>query len=49
MTKDLAISVAGTMKVSRDSYLTTEDFINKVADNLRVNLKKIEENSNDQA
>lgn len=43
MTKDLAISVAGSFKVPRDSYLNTEDFIDKVAENLKINLKKIED------
>jgi isocitrate dehydrogenase len=34
MTKDLAICVHGTTNVARDTYLNTEEFINKVAENL---------------
>jgi isocitrate dehydrogenase len=34
MTKDLAILVEGTMKVARDKYLNTFEFIDKVAENL---------------
>lgn len=40
MTKDLAICVEGTMKVSREKYLNTLEFIQKVASELRANLKK---------
>lgn len=34
MTKDLAICVAGTMDVSRDKYLSTEEFMDKIAEAL---------------
>ena len=40
MTKDLAICVQGTTKVPREKYLNTLEFIKKVADELRANLKK---------
>lgn len=30
MTKDLAICIAGTMQVPRESYLNTQDFMHKV-------------------
>lgn len=40
MTKDLAICVEGSNDVSRDKWLTTMDFIKKVAEILKVNLKK---------
>ena len=36
MTKDLAICVHNTMDVSRDTYLNTEEFMNKIAENLRA-------------
>jgi hypothetical protein len=35
MTKDLAICIAGTTDVSRDKYLSTEEFIIKVSQYLR--------------
>jgi isocitrate dehydrogenase len=38
MTKDLAICVLGSFDVPRDKWLTTQDFIRKVAENLRKNL-----------
>lgn len=38
MTKDLAICVEGKNDVARSTYLTTEDFIEKVASILRKNL-----------
>jgi isocitrate dehydrogenase len=36
MTKDLAICVHGTMDVARDTYLNTEEFMNKIAEALRA-------------
>eukprot|EP01015_Nassula_variabilis_P036407 TRINITY_DN9395_c0_g2_i2.p1 TRINITY_DN9395_c0_g2~~TRINITY_DN9395_c0_g2_i2.p1 ORF type:complete len:235 (-),score=61.02 TRINITY_DN9395_c0_g2_i2:83-787(-) len=39
MTKDLAISAYDTNTPSRDKYLNTEEFIDKVAEYLRRNLK----------
>ena len=36
MTKDLAIAVAGTVNVSRDKYLNTDEFMAAVADNLKA-------------
>ena len=39
MTKDLAILVHGTMKVERDKYLNTFEFIDKVAENLKIALR----------
>lgn len=39
MTKDLAICVHNTTNLSKDKYLTTMEFINKVAEHLRVNLQ----------
>jgi isocitrate dehydrogenase len=38
MTKDLAICVHGSNDVSRDKYCNTEEFIRKVAEELRKNL-----------
>jgi isocitrate dehydrogenase len=39
MTKDLALCIAGTeANLKRESYLTTQQFILKVADNLRAKL-----------
>jgi len=38
MTKDLAIGVLNTTNPPRDKYLNTEEFIKKVADNLRAKL-----------
>jgi isocitrate dehydrogenase len=35
MTKDLAICVHNTMDVGRDKYQTTEEFMNKIAENLQ--------------
>jgi isocitrate dehydrogenase len=40
MTKDLAICVAGTTQVSRDKYLNTFEFLDKVAENLNKALGK---------
>jgi hypothetical protein len=40
MTKDLAICVVGSNDVPRDKYLNTEDFMNKLAENLEAKLKK---------
>lgn len=37
MTKDLAICIHG-MKAPVDSYLNTEDFMNKIAENLRAKM-----------
>ena len=39
MTKDLAILVAGTMKVERSKYLNTFEFIDKVQENLEKAMK----------
>ena len=39
MTKDLAICVLDTMNVPRDKYCLTIEFIQKVAEQLRNNLK----------
>jgi len=38
MTKDLAICVEGKMDVPRDKYLNTEDFMNKIAENLKAKM-----------
>ena len=38
-TKDLAISVTGDFNVSRDKYLNTEEFIDKIVENLKAALK----------
>ena len=38
-TKDLAICVAGTTKVSEDTYLTTEPFMDKIAERMEANLQ----------
>ena len=40
MTKDLTICVLGTMNVPRDQWVTTQEFIKKVAETLRKNLKQ---------
>lgn len=40
MTKDLAICVLDTNNVPREKYCTTLEFIQKVAEQLRANLKK---------
>jgi hypothetical protein len=40
MTKDLAICVEGSNDVPREKYLTTMDFIKKVAEVLKESLKK---------
>lgn len=40
MTKDLTILVKGTMKVDRADWMTTEDFISKVGENLAIKMKK---------
>jgi hypothetical protein len=40
MTKDLAICVLGTMNVPREKYCETIEFIKKVAEFLKINLKK---------
>jgi isocitrate dehydrogenase len=39
MTKDLAICVAGTMDVPRESWMTTTDFMNKIDENLKAALQ----------
>jgi isocitrate dehydrogenase len=39
-TKDLAISVHGTNQVQRNQYLSTQEFIDKVASNLVAAMKK---------
>lgn len=39
MTKDLAICVENTNNVPREKYQTTLEFIQKVAEQLRSNLK----------
>jgi len=36
MTKDLAICVHNTMDVDRSTYLNTEEFMDKIAENLRA-------------
>ena len=40
MTKDLAICVYNTNDIPRDKELNTMDFIKKVAETLKENLKK---------
>lgn len=40
MTKDLAICVAGTMDVKREQYMTTEEFMNKIAENFQKEWRK---------
>ena len=40
MTKDLAISVAGTTQVPRSSYLNTQDFMTKVRDTFEARWAK---------
>ena len=40
MTKDLAILVEGSMKVPREKYLNTFEFLDKVAENLTAALKE---------
>jgi len=40
MTKDLAISVHGTNDVPRSAYVNTQEFIEKVAENLTTNYNK---------
>jgi len=41
MTKDLALCIRGTLeKVRRSDYLNTEDFINKIAETLKVKLNQ---------
>jgi isocitrate dehydrogenase len=40
MTKDLAICVHNTMDVSRDKYLNTEEFMNKISENLKASASK---------
>jgi len=40
MTKDLAICIAGTTNVSRDKYVNTQEFIEKVSENLKAKLSK---------
>ena len=40
MTKDLAICVEGRNDVSRDKYLTTQEFMDKLDQNLKAKLKK---------
>lgn len=38
-TKDLAISVLGTMQVPREKYLSTQEFLHKVAEYLEKKMK----------
>ena len=40
MTKDLAICVHNTTAVSRDKYQTTEEFMNKIAENLKTKVSQ---------
>ena len=40
MTKDLAICIAGTMNVPRESWLNTFEFMDKIGENLAAALKK---------
>ncbi len=40
MTKDLTILVKGTMKVDRADWMTTEEFIAKVGENLATKMGK---------
>jgi len=40
MTKDLAICIKGLKNVTRKDYLSTQEFLNKIADNLTVAMKK---------
>ncbi|ORX82232.1 isocitrate dehydrogenase 1 [Basidiobolus meristosporus CBS 931.73] len=41
MTKDLAICIAGTMKVDRSTYLNTHEFMDKLAENLTAKWEKV--------
>ena len=38
MTKDLAICVHNTNDVSRDQWMTTSEFMNKIDENLKAKL-----------
>jgi len=40
MTKDLAICVEGSMNVARSKYVTTEEYIDRVADKLKSSLNR---------
>jgi len=41
MTKDLALCIKGTLdNIKREDYLTTQDFMDKLASNLSLKLKK---------
>jgi len=40
MTKDLAICIKGLNNVTRKDYLSTQEFLNKIAENLTVAMKK---------
>jgi len=41
MTKDLALCIKGTLdNIKREDYLTTQDFLSKLAENLAIKLKK---------
>jgi len=40
MTKDLAICIKGLNNVKRKDYLSTQEFLNKIAENLTVAMKK---------
>jgi len=40
MTKDLAICIKGVANVTRKDYLSTQEFLNKIAENMEVNMKK---------
>lgn len=44
MTKDLAILVEGTSQVDRDNYVTTQQFIQKVADSLKLKMETNQSN-----
>jgi len=36
MTKDLAICVVGSNEVPRDKYMNTEEFMDKLSENLKI-------------
>lgn len=40
MTKDLAICVHGANDVPREKYLNTEEFMNKIAENLKAKMQQ---------
>lgn len=39
MTKDLALCISGGKAVDRSKYMTTTEFINKIAENFAVLMK----------